>query len=108
MCTSVICDKEYNVFYYISHQKQNKRNDWFLMVKISKAEKEEIVKLYPDVQLTRTMRQDSKRHHYYMVEQPGPMRVLRKIRGIADPADGVRGNKGGRKGGNRNGRRERA
>lgn len=77
------------------------------MVKISKAEKDEITKLYPDVQMTRTMKQDSKRHHYYMVEQPGPMRVLRKVRGLNEPSDPARNNRNGRKGGNRNGRRER-
>ncbi len=52
------------------------------MVKITKSEKEEILKKYPDMSFTRTMIKDSKRHHYYMVEQPGPMALLRKIRGI--------------------------
>lgn len=57
------------------------------MVKISKAEKDAVVKIYPDVQFTRTMRQDSKRHHYYMVEQPGPMRLIRKLRGETEQVD---------------------
>ena len=52
------------------------------MVKITKSEKEEILKKYPDMSFTRTMIKDSKRHHYYMVEQPGPMALLRKVRGI--------------------------
>ena len=52
------------------------------MVKITKSEKEEILKKYPGMTFTRTMIKDSKRHHYYMVEQAGPMALLRKIRGI--------------------------
>lgn len=52
------------------------------MVKITKSEKEEILKKYPSMTFTRTMIKDSKRHHYYMVEQAGPMALLRKIRGI--------------------------
>ena len=52
------------------------------MVKITKSEKEEILKKYPDMSFTRTMIKDSKRHHYYMVEQAGPMALLRKIRGL--------------------------
>ena len=51
------------------------------MVKITKSEKEEILKKYPDMSFTRTMIKDSKRHHYYMVEQAGPMALLRRIRG---------------------------
>lgn len=52
------------------------------MVKITKSEKEEIMRRYPDMKFVRTMVADSKRHHYYMVEQPGPMACLRKMRGI--------------------------
>ena len=78
------------------------------MIKITKAERDEIVARFPDVQLTRTMRQDSKRHHYYMVEQPGPMRVLRKMRGIAEPNENRHRNKSGRKGWEKNERRERS
>lgn len=51
------------------------------MVKITKSEKEEILKKYPGMSFTRTMIKDSKRHHYYMVEQAGPMALLRRIRG---------------------------
>lgn len=52
------------------------------MVKVTKSEKEEILKKYPDIHFTRTMIKDSKRHHYYMVEQAGAMALLRRIRGL--------------------------
>lgn len=51
------------------------------MIAISLQEKEEIRKQYPNVNITRTMKQDSKRHHYYMEEAKGPMNLLRKLRG---------------------------
>lgn len=50
------------------------------MVSINKQEKEAIQARFPNVQFTRTCKQDSKRHHYYMAEQPGPMRYLRSLR----------------------------
>lgn len=51
------------------------------MIRITKAEKETIIKKYPRVHIARTMKHDSKRHHYYMEEHPGPMKLLRSIRG---------------------------
>lgn len=51
------------------------------MIAINKDEKEAIVKQYPNVGIVRTMKQDSKRHHYYMEEARGPMYLLRKLRG---------------------------
>ena len=51
------------------------------MIAISLQEKEEIRKQYPNVNITRTMKQDSKRHHYYMEEAKGPMGLLRRLRG---------------------------
>lgn len=54
----------------------------YLMVKITKSEKQEILKRYPDMTFVRTMIADSKRHHYYMVEKPGPMALLQKLRGF--------------------------
>ncbi len=50
------------------------------MILITKSEKEAISERYPKVHITRTMKQDSKRHHYYMEEAPGAMRLLRKLR----------------------------
>lgn len=52
------------------------------MVKVTKSEKFEILKKYPDMTFVRTMVADSKRHHYYMVEKPGAMALLKKLRGI--------------------------
>ena len=56
------------------------------MIAISLHEKEEILKQYPNVYITRTMKQDSKRHHYYMEEARGPMGLLRRLRGEDVPA----------------------
>lgn len=51
------------------------------MILISKSEKEQILERFPKIHIVRTMKQDSKRHHYYMVEEPGAMKLLRKLRG---------------------------
>lgn len=51
------------------------------MVAISADEKKIIREEYPEVHIVRTMKQKSKRHHYYMAEEPGPMRLLRRLRG---------------------------
>jgi len=51
------------------------------MVMISGEEKKAIRKEYPRVHIVRTMKQRSKRHRYYMVEEAGPMRLLRRLRG---------------------------
>lgn len=50
------------------------------MVAISAAEKNDIRKRYPTVHIARTMKQHSKRHRYYMAEEPGPMQMLRDLR----------------------------
>lgn len=51
------------------------------MVMINKQEKDVIVEHFPFVHIVRTMRGDSRRHHYYMEEAPGAMRMLRRLRG---------------------------
>ena len=51
------------------------------MIAITVSEKEAISKKFPHVHIVRTMRQDSKRHHYYMVEDGAPMKLLRSLRG---------------------------
>ena len=43
------------------------------MIAITASEKEAI---------RETMKQDSKRHHYYMVEDGAPMKLLRSLRGL--------------------------
>lgn len=52
------------------------------MIAITESEKKAICEKYPNVHIVRTMKQDSKRHHYYMVESSGPMRMLNSMRGI--------------------------
>ena len=72
------------------------------MIAITLSEKEAIKRRFPDVHIARTMKQDSKRHHYYMVEERGPVRYLRELRGEIDPAEKRRDKKrwqnGSRKG----------
>ena len=51
------------------------------MIAITLFEKNAICEKYPNVHIVRTMKQDSKRHHYYMVEAAAPMRMLNTLRG---------------------------
>lgn len=51
------------------------------MILISLEEKKAVLEKFPNVHIVRTMKQDSKRHRYYMVEDPGPMRVIKQMRG---------------------------
>ena len=51
------------------------------MIAITKDEKNAICEKYPNVHIVRTMKQDSKRHHYYMAEAAAPMRLLNTLRG---------------------------
>lgn len=51
------------------------------MIAINKDEKKIIREMFPDLHIVRTMKQDSKRHHYYMEERGVAMKVLRKLRG---------------------------
>lgn len=50
------------------------------MIAITADEKKIIHEQYPDVHIVRTMKQDSKRHHYYMTEDKKPMKLLRRLR----------------------------
>lgn len=54
------------------------------MILINKAEKEEIHKRFPHVYITRTMKHDSKRHHYYCEEDRRVLRFLNERRGLGD------------------------
>lgn len=51
------------------------------MIAISADEKKIIREECPNVYIARTMKQRSKRHRYYMVEDHAAMRVLRRLRG---------------------------
>ena len=57
------------------------------MIAITASEKKLISKRFPDIPIVRTMKQDSKRHHYYMVEVGTAVRYLNRIRatGVAQP-----------------------
>lgn len=46
------------------------------MISVTKDEKELITRLFPQYRVARTMRQDSKRHHYYAVEVESVMRAI--------------------------------
>lgn len=50
------------------------------MVPITREEKELLMKKYPDLCVARTMKQDSKRKHYYCEERAGAMAYLEKVR----------------------------
>ena len=50
------------------------------MIAISKEEKDYISKEFPKVHIVRTMKQKSKRHHYYCEESRAVMRYLEQIR----------------------------
>lgn len=46
------------------------------MIQITKAEKILLAKLFPDCKFPRTMKQDSKRHHYFCTETIDLMRPI--------------------------------
>lgn len=46
------------------------------MIPITKEEKEILSELFPKCRFPRTMRQDSKRHHYFCVESENLMRAI--------------------------------
>ena len=45
------------------------------MISITREEKQAVLERYPNVHIVRTMKQDSKRHHYFMTEEFGPMQI---------------------------------
>ena len=51
------------------------------MILISKYEKAAVSERFPSVHIARTMKQDSKRGHYYMEERRDAMAYLRELRG---------------------------
>lgn len=61
------------------------------MIAITLAEKNAIREKYPDAYFVRTMKQDSKRHHYYMVEEGAAFRYLNSLRGTDKPKDRRKG-----------------
>ena len=51
------------------------------MVAITKNEREAISKKYPSAHIVRTMKQKSKRHHYFCEETQRVMAYLEQLRG---------------------------
>lgn len=47
-----------------------------ILIPITKEEKARLMELYPNYKYPRTMKQDSKRHHYYCTENEELMRVI--------------------------------
>lgn len=54
------------------------------MILITREEKQAVLERFPNVHIVRTMKHDSKRHRYYMVEETGPMKLIRKMRGLPE------------------------
>lgn len=52
------------------------------MIAITQKEKEAILDKYPKTYIVRTMKQDSKRHHYFCTESRGVMSLISKMRGV--------------------------
>lgn len=50
------------------------------MIAITKSEKEAISARFPEVHIVRTMKQKSKRHHYYCEETKQVVRLLSNMR----------------------------
>lgn len=51
------------------------------LIAITKKEKEAVLAKYPKTHVVRTMRGDSRRHHYYCTENKGVMALIAKMRG---------------------------
>lgn len=51
------------------------------MIQISKEEKEIIQEELPHVHIVRTMRNKSRRHHYFCSEEVEAVRLINKLRG---------------------------
>ena len=64
----------------------------FEVIAITASEKKAICERFPRLHIVRTMKQDSKRHHYYMVEEAAPMRMLRELRWQSTAPRKPRGN----------------
>lgn len=50
------------------------------MIAITRAERDAILEKYPNTHIVRTMRQDSKRKHYFCTEDRKVMKLLKALR----------------------------
>lgn len=57
------------------------------MIPITAFEKAIIIEKFKNAHIVRTMKHDSKRHHYYMAEERAPMNLLRILRGQGNNSD---------------------
>lgn len=55
--------------------------DDYILIAIAKNEAEIIRNKYPRVHIVRTLKQKSKRHHYFVAGEPKVLALLNKIRG---------------------------
>lgn len=51
------------------------------MIAINKSEKDAITARFPHIHIARTMKQKSKRHHYYCEESNAVMKFIAELRG---------------------------
>lgn len=67
------------------------------MISITLDEKNVISERFPKVHIARTMKGDSKRHHYYVEEAPGVVKLVRQMRGYPDTPRRKKRGRGSRK-----------
>lgn len=60
------------------------------MIAVTKAEKEAISQRFPHAHIVRTMKQKSKRHHYYCEETKQILRFLEQLR-VGNTHNGSKG-----------------
>lgn len=60
---------------------KNEKDD-IQLISITAQEKKVICSKLPDAYVVRTMKNDSKRHHYYMAETRAAMLMLHRLRGV--------------------------
>ena len=60
--------------------KSEEKDDDLQMIAITKAEKDAIREKFPNVNIVRTMKQKSKRHHYYCEETKQVSKLLKQMR----------------------------
>lgn len=61
------------------------------MIAINKAEKEALVKRFPNAHIVRTMKKKSKRHRYYCEESFGVVKFINSLRNNVDSSEDKKG-----------------
>ena len=70
----------------VYHINKDEKDDLVLIL-INKYEKAAVTEKYPTVHIARTMKQDSKRGHYYMEERKDAVAYLNELRGTTNTKD---------------------